>query len=106
MAPMCGTGTFTSRPADSPTRSPLGLAVVKAVEEVNATLVAAEAVGKAEVDSKAVAGFGAVTDSKAVDVATIMITTVVVAKVLIPLENENLPTVRFSHFLDQVIVSI
>ena len=79
MAPTYDTETFTNRPADSPTRSPLGLAVVKAVEEVDAALVAAEAVDKAVEDSRAVTAFRAVTDSKAVDAATMMITTVAVA---------------------------
>ena len=41
MAPTCGTGTSTNRPADSPTRSPLELAVVKAAEEVEAAKQAA-----------------------------------------------------------------
>ena len=82
MAPTYDTETFTNRPADSPTRSPLGLAVVKAVEEVDAALVAAEAVDKAVEDSRAVTAFRAVTDSKAVDAATLMTTTVVVAKII------------------------
>ena len=60
----------------------LGLVVVKAVEEVDAALVAAEAVTEAVEGSKAVAAFRAVADFKAVNAATIMITTVAVAKVI------------------------
>ena len=79
MAPTCGTGTFTNRPADSPARSLLGMAVAKAVEEVDAAFVAAEAVE----GSKVVAAFRrAVADSKAVDAATIMIAMVAVARVI------------------------
>ena len=77
MAQTCGTGTFTNRPADSPTCSPLGLVVVKVVEEVDVALVAAEAVDEAVEDFKAVATFRAV----AVDAATTMTTTVAVVKV-------------------------
>ena len=64
------------------TRSLLRLAVAKAVEEMDATLVAAEAVDEASEGSKAVAAFRAVAGSKAVDAATIMTTTVAVAKVI------------------------
>ena len=77
MAPTYGTGTFTKRPEDSPTRSPLGLVVVKVMEEVDAALVTAEAVDEAAEDSKAVAAFRVV----AVDAATVMTTTVAVVKV-------------------------
>ena len=81
MAPTYGTGSFMNRTADSPMRSPLGLAVVKTVKEVDAAL--AEAVDEAVEGSKVVAAFRrAVADSKAVDAATKMITTVVVAKVI------------------------
>ena len=52
----------------------LGLVVVKAVEEVDAALVAAKAVTEAVEGSKAVAAFRAVADFKAVNAATIMIT--------------------------------
>ena len=82
MAPTYGNGTFTNRPADSPVDYPLGLVVAKAVEEVDAALVLAEAVDEAVVDSRAVAAFRTVADSKAVDAATVMITTVAVAKVI------------------------
>ena len=82
MTPTYGTGTFTNRPADSPMRSLLGLAVVKAVEEVDVALVAVEAMDKAVEDSNAMAAFRAVTESKAVDAATIMIKQVTVAKVI------------------------
>ena len=62
--------------------------MVKAVEEVDAALVAAEAVNKAVVDSKAVAAFRDmaafrdVTGSKAVDATKTVITAVAVAKVI------------------------
>ena len=69
IAPTSSTGTFTSRPADSPARSPLGL---------DTALVAAEAV----VDTKAVAAFRAMTAPKDVDAATVMTTMVAVAKVI------------------------
>ena len=82
MALTYDTGTFVNRPSDSSTRSPLGLAMVKAVEEGDAALVAAEAVDEAVVDSKAVAAFRAVANSKAVDAATIMIAMVAVARVI------------------------
>ena len=74
MALMYGTMPFTNRPgtADSPTHSPLGLVVVKAVEEVDVALVAAEAVDEAVEDSKVVVAFRVVADSKAVGAATIM----------------------------------
>ena len=77
MAPTCGARTSTNRPFDSPTRSPLGLAVAKIVEEVDAALVVTKAVDEAVEDSKVVAAFRAV----AVDTATIMTTTVAVVKV-------------------------
>ena len=71
-------------------RSPLGLAAVKAVEEadikvglsVDAALITAEAVDESVVDSKAVTAFRAVAASKAVDTATVVTTTVAVAKVI------------------------
>ena len=81
MAPTYGTGSFMNRTADSPMRSPLGLAVVKTVKEVDAAL--AEAVDEAVEGSKVVAAFRrAVADSKAVDAATVMTTTVAVDKVM------------------------
>ena len=59
MAPTYGTGTFTNRPVDSPTRSLLGLAMVKIIEEANTklnpALVAVEAVSKVVADIRAVA---------------------------------------------------
>ena len=77
-----GTRTSTNQPADSPTRSQLGLVVVKAMEEVDAALVPAEAVDEAAEDSRAVAASGSVADSKFVDAATAMTTPVAVAKVI------------------------
>ena len=90
MAPTYGTGSFMNRTADSPMRSPLGLAAVKAVEEadikvglsVDAALIAAEAVDEAVVDSKAITASRAVAGSKVVDAATTIITAVAVAKII------------------------
>ena len=74
MAPMSGTGISTNWLVDNPTRSPLGLAVAKAVEEaetkVGVALVAAEVVNEA------------VVASKAVYVATAMTTAAAVAKII------------------------
>ena len=71
-----------NQPADSPTRYPLGLSVVKAMEEVYAVLIAAKAVDEAVEDSKAVAASRATVESKVLDAATTMTTTVAVAKVI------------------------
>ena len=76
MAPTYGTGTFANWPADSLTRSPLGLAVVKGMEEVDAALIATKAMDEAVEDFKAVAAF------RAMDAATTMTTMVAVAKVI------------------------
>ena len=71
-----------NQPADSSTRYPLGLSVVKAMEEVYAVLIAAKAVDEAVEDSKAVAASRATVESKVLDAATTMTTTVAVAKVI------------------------
>ena len=81
MVPTSGTRTSTNRLANSPTRSLLGLAVAKAVEEAetkaDVALVAAKAVDEA------------VSASKAVDGATAMATMVVVSKVSTTYGNQG-----------------
>ena len=47
MDPTSGTGTSTNRLADSPTRSPWGLAMAEVVEEADSASVSAEAVDEA-----------------------------------------------------------